>query len=60
MNPTCNIYTELNWLNNRTRSVILFKGAFAVVPTDTICGRSLSSDHSGYCVINRMRNKNPR
>jgi len=35
------------------------KPAFAVVPTDKICGRSLSSDHSGYCVINRMINKNP-
>ena len=29
------------------------------MPTDKICGRSLSSDHSGYCV-NRMINKNPR
>jgi hypothetical protein len=31
----------------------------AVVPTDKICGRSLSSDHSRYCVINRMINKIP-
>jgi hypothetical protein len=34
--------------------------AFAVVPTENICERKLSSDHSGYCVIIRMINKNPR
>jgi hypothetical protein len=34
---------NLNW--------IFLKPAFAVVTTDNICGRSLSSDHSGYCVI---------
>jgi len=31
--------------------------AFAVVPTENICEQSLS-DHSEYCVINRMINKN--
>ena len=35
------------------------KPEFAVEPTDKNCGRSLSSDHSGYCV-NRMININPR
>ena len=38
--------------------VMVFKSAFAVVPTDKICGRNLS-DHSGYCVINRMITKIP-
>jgi len=42
------------------KNVIVFKAAFAVVHRDKICGRSVSSDHSGYCVINRMINKHPR
>ena len=37
-----------------------FKAAFVVVSTDKIYRRSLSSDHSGYSLINRMIDKNPR
>ena len=37
----------------------LIKVAFEVVSNDKICGHSLSSDHSRYCVINRMIDKNP-
>jgi hypothetical protein len=46
--------------NSNKGQCIYIKLAFAVVPTDKICGRSLSLDLSGYCAINRMINKNSR
>ena len=46
--------------NSYKGQCIYIKLAFAVVPTDKICGRSLSLDLSGYCAINRMINKNSR
>jgi hypothetical protein len=51
----CGIWKIFN--NTRQRKYGL-KWHIAVVPTDNMCGRSFSSDHSGYCVINRMINKN--